>query len=106
MSSSRRQVATYVFFVFLFTSVFYFLILCAKTLAAGGGLYVTGIMWCPAFAASSAKRPYEGVRTRHTLVIATSLGCGHKQWGGTAGPSGPCHVRSTAVILGGIGSMA
>jgi hypothetical protein len=51
MSSSRRQVATYLFFVFAFTSVFYFLILRAKTLAAGGGLYVTGIMWCPALAA-------------------------------------------------------
>lgn len=51
MPSSRRQVATYLFFVFLFTSVFYFLILRAKTLGAGGGLYVTGIMWCPALAA-------------------------------------------------------
>ena len=51
MSSSRRQVATYVFFVFLFTSVFYFLILRAKMLSAGGAVYVTGVMWCPALAA-------------------------------------------------------
>ena len=56
MSSSRRQVATYVFFVFLFTSVFYFLILRAKALSAGGGLYVTGIMWCPALAAFATLR--------------------------------------------------
>ena len=32
MSSSRRQVATYFFFVFLFSSVFYLLILRAKSL--------------------------------------------------------------------------
>ena len=31
--------------------VFYFLILRARTLGAGGGLFVTGAMWCPALAA-------------------------------------------------------
>jgi membrane protease YdiL (CAAX protease family) len=41
----------YVLFVFLFSSVFYFLILRAHTLSGGGGLYVLGIMWCPALAA-------------------------------------------------------
>jgi uncharacterized protein len=51
MASSRRQVVTYLFFVLLFSSVFYFLIIDAKQLGAGGGLYVTGIMWCPALAA-------------------------------------------------------
>ena len=50
--SSRAQGATYVVFVFLFSSVFYFLMLRAHTLGGGGGLYVTGIMWCPALAAS------------------------------------------------------
>lgn len=56
MSPSRRQIATYLFFVFLFTSVFYFLILRAKTLGAGGGLFVTGMMWCPALAAFATLR--------------------------------------------------
>ena len=51
MRSSRAQVVMYVVFVFLFSSVFYFLMLHAHTLAGGGGLYVTGIMWCPALAA-------------------------------------------------------
>lgn len=51
MSSSRRQIATYLFFVFAFSSIFYFLIIHAKQLGGGGGLYVTGIMWCPALAA-------------------------------------------------------
>jgi len=37
--------------VFAFSSVFYFLTLKAHTLSAGGGLYVLGIMWCPALAA-------------------------------------------------------
>lgn len=51
MSPSRRQVLTYLALVFLFSSVFYFLAIWAKHLAAGGGLYVFGIMWCPALAA-------------------------------------------------------
>jgi membrane protease YdiL (CAAX protease family) len=48
---SRQQVATYLLIVLAFSSVFYFLILKAHTLGAGGGLYVFGIMWCPALAA-------------------------------------------------------
>jgi uncharacterized protein len=51
MTSSRRQVLTYLVLVFLFSCVFYFLIIHAKQIGAGGGLYVTGIMWCPALAA-------------------------------------------------------
>jgi hypothetical protein len=51
MATSRRQVLTYLFFVFLFSSLFYFLIIRAKQLSAGGGIYVSGIMWCPALAA-------------------------------------------------------
>lgn len=58
MPSSRRQVATYLFFVFLFSSVFYFLILRAKSGSAGGGLFVTGIMWCPALAAFATLKLY------------------------------------------------
>jgi uncharacterized protein len=49
--NSRRQVLTYLLLVFLFSSVFYFLIIYSKHLGAGGGLYVFGIMWCPALAA-------------------------------------------------------
>lgn len=48
--TSREQVATYLVLVFLFSSVFYFLILRAHTLRAGTGLYVVGLMWCPALA--------------------------------------------------------
>ncbi len=51
MAPSRRQVLTYLFFVFLFSSFFYFLIIRARQLGAGGGIYVSGIMWCPALAA-------------------------------------------------------
>jgi len=42
--------------VFAFSSVFYFLILRTHTLGAGGGLYVVGIMWCPALAAMATLR--------------------------------------------------
>ena len=48
---SWRQIGTYLALVFAFSSVFYFLMLKAHTLSAGGGLYVLGIMWCPALAA-------------------------------------------------------
>jgi uncharacterized protein len=47
---SWRQIAAYWLFVFGFSSVFYFLVSKAHTLGAGGGLYVLGIMWCPALA--------------------------------------------------------
>ena len=48
--NSRRQVATYLLLVFAFSAVFYFLVLWAHTLGAGGGLYVISLMWCPALA--------------------------------------------------------
>jgi uncharacterized protein len=48
--TSRQQVAIYLLLVFLFSSVFYFLMLRAHALGGGSGLYVTGIMWCPALA--------------------------------------------------------
>ena len=49
--SSRAQIVMYLVLVFLCSSVFYFLMLRGHTLAGGGGLYVTGIMWCPSLAA-------------------------------------------------------
>jgi membrane protease YdiL (CAAX protease family) len=48
--SSRQQVAIYLLLVFAFSSVFYFLVLRGHSLGAGAGLYVFGIMWCPALA--------------------------------------------------------
>jgi membrane protease YdiL (CAAX protease family) len=50
-NSSRRQVVTYLFFVLLFSSIFYFLVIRAHQLSAGFGMYTLGIMWCPALAA-------------------------------------------------------
>lgn len=48
--SSRQQIAIYLLLIFAFSSVFYFLILRAHSLGGGGGLFVFGIMWCPALA--------------------------------------------------------
>jgi hypothetical protein len=48
--NSRQPIILYVLLMFAFSSVFYFLMLKAHTLSAGGGLYVLGIMWCPALA--------------------------------------------------------
>jgi uncharacterized protein len=53
---SNRQILTYLLFVLLFSSVFYFLIIRAKHLGAGGGNYVFGLMWCPALAAFATLR--------------------------------------------------
>jgi len=48
---SSQPILIYLVLVFAFSSVFYFLVLKAHTLGAAGGLYVLGIMWCPALAA-------------------------------------------------------
>lgn len=48
--SSRQQITIYLLLVFSFSSVFYLLILRAHSLGGGGGLFVFGIMWCPALA--------------------------------------------------------
>jgi membrane protease YdiL (CAAX protease family) len=47
---SRVQVLTYLVLVFAFSSFFYFLILHSGSLGNGRGLYVLGLMWCPALA--------------------------------------------------------
>lgn len=48
--NSRQQIAIYLLLVLAFSSIFYFLILRAHSLGGGGGLFVFGIMWCPALA--------------------------------------------------------
>jgi len=47
---SRLQVLTSLIIVFAFSSFFYFLILHSGSLGNGRGLYVLGLMWCPALA--------------------------------------------------------
>ncbi|HEX8837504.1 MAG TPA: type II CAAX endopeptidase family protein [Candidatus Acidoferrum sp.] len=49
--SSRMQALIYVVLVFAFSSLFYFLILHSGSLSNGRGMYVLGLMWCPALAA-------------------------------------------------------
>jgi hypothetical protein len=48
---SRRQIAIFLLLLFGFSAIYYSLILIAHKLRAGNGLYVTGMMWCPALAA-------------------------------------------------------
>jgi membrane protease YdiL (CAAX protease family) len=54
--SPYKQVITYLVFLFLFSSIFYFLILRAGSLRSGMGLNVRGLMWCPALAAFATLR--------------------------------------------------
>jgi membrane protease YdiL (CAAX protease family) len=55
---SPWQIATYLFLTLAFSSLFYFLILHAHRIGAAGGLYVSGIMWCPALAALATLKLY------------------------------------------------
>ena len=50
-ASVGRRVGTYLVLTFTISSVFYFLIIRAGRLQAGGGLWVAGLMWSPAAAA-------------------------------------------------------
>ncbi|HEY7098107.1 MAG TPA: type II CAAX endopeptidase family protein [Terriglobales bacterium] len=50
-SPSRTQIVTYLITVFLLSSFFYFLILRSGSMGYGQGMYVFGLMWCPALAA-------------------------------------------------------
>ena len=49
--SSRKPVLIYLVLVFTFSSLFYFLILHSGSLGNRRGMYVWGLMWCPALAA-------------------------------------------------------
>jgi membrane protease YdiL (CAAX protease family) len=49
-AKSRVQVAQYLLLVFAFSSFFYFLVLRSGSLGYGRGMYVLGLMWCPALA--------------------------------------------------------
>jgi membrane protease YdiL (CAAX protease family) len=50
-SNKLKNVITYLFLTFTFSSVFYFLIISNGHLGGGHGLFVLGLMWCPAVAA-------------------------------------------------------
>src|SRR3954451_4854948 len=45
------QIVTYLVTLFLFSSFYYFLIIRSGSMGNGQGMYVFGLMWCPALAA-------------------------------------------------------
>lgn len=47
LKNNYKPAAIFVLITLLTSSVFYYLIIDAGTLAAGNGLYVLGLMWCP-----------------------------------------------------------
>ncbi|HYL62795.1 MAG TPA: type II CAAX endopeptidase family protein [Candidatus Methylomirabilis sp.] len=53
---SRAQIVIYLVSVFAFSSFFYFLILHSGSLGNGRGMYVLGLMWCPALAGMATLR--------------------------------------------------
>jgi membrane protease YdiL (CAAX protease family) len=68
----RARVAVFLLLTFALSSIFYYLIISARTLGAAGGLYVIALMWCPGLAALATTLAYEG--------NLRGLGWG---WGGT-----------------------
>jgi membrane protease YdiL (CAAX protease family) len=50
-SDSRRAIAMFLVFVFALSSIFYALIIHAGRIGAANGMFVQGLMWCPAIAA-------------------------------------------------------
>jgi uncharacterized protein len=58
MSQRPEQIVVFLFFAFLFSCVPYFVIIHAGHLAAGGGLIVTLLMWCPGLAAFATCRMF------------------------------------------------
>jgi len=55
-AKSRVQVAQYLLLLFAFSSVFYFLVLRSGSLGNARGLYVVGLMYCPALAGMTTLR--------------------------------------------------
>src|ERR1700733_4665821 len=47
----KRELATYFLLTFGLSSIFYVIFVRAKSLGAGGGLYVPMLMWCPGVSA-------------------------------------------------------
>jgi membrane protease YdiL (CAAX protease family) len=73
-TSVSRRVWTYVLLTLAFSSYFYFLIIRAGTLGGAGGLWIAGLMWCPAAAAFVAsaltRRPLKAIGWRWSWKYA------------------------------------
>jgi uncharacterized protein len=50
-SQPRKKIITFLLLTFLFSSIFYYLILTSGSMHTSGGIYVLGLMWCPGLAA-------------------------------------------------------
>jgi uncharacterized protein len=47
----QSKIIAFLLLTFLFSSIFYYLILSSGSMQASGGIYVLGLMWCPGVAA-------------------------------------------------------
>src|SRR5215510_3650517 len=57
--SVQKRIITFLLLTFALSSIFYYLIISAKSLRAGHGLYVLGIMWCPGVSALVTQLIYQ-----------------------------------------------
>jgi membrane protease YdiL (CAAX protease family) len=59
MTRTHQKLAVFLAVTFAISSIYYFLILSAGSLQAGGGLYVFGLMWAPGIAAMATQLLFE-----------------------------------------------
>ncbi|WP_052273159.1 CPBP family intramembrane glutamic endopeptidase [Flavihumibacter solisilvae] len=59
MRQSRRAISLFLLITFSLSALFYFLIIHTGKLGSGFGIYITGLMWCPAIAALITTRIFE-----------------------------------------------
>jgi membrane protease YdiL (CAAX protease family) len=55
----RKKIITFLALTFALSSIFYYLIISAKSLRAGHGLFVLGLMWCPGVSALVTQLIYQ-----------------------------------------------
>lgn len=57
--STLRQVVTFLILTFVLSAIYYYLIISAGSLSAGGGWYTVGLMWCPGLAGLITTAAYQ-----------------------------------------------
>lgn len=60
ISRTQQKIFTFLGLVLVFSSIFYYFIISAKSLEAAGGLYVLGLMWSPGLAGLITQRIFQG----------------------------------------------
>ena len=55
----RKEIATFLILTFALSSIFYYILVTARTLSLGGGRYVLMLMWCSGVSALITRMLYQ-----------------------------------------------